>query len=138
MHRCWRLSGRLDELAGMAAQVEAFAAAARLSSELTGILNLVLEEWFVNLVHHGLGGQKAPWIEVRLALEGDRVVCWLRDNGIPFDPGDHRFPDLDVPLQERRAGSLGIYLIRSLVDSWDYRREGGCNLNRIEKRIVPS
>jgi anti-sigma regulatory factor (Ser/Thr protein kinase) len=46
-------------------------------------------------------------------------------------------PDVDVtlPAEERRIGGLGIFLIRQMMDSLEYRRHGGKNILVLNKKI---
>ena len=41
---------------------------------------------------------------------------------MPFNPLDAPPADISVPAGERRAGGLGIYFIKSLMDHLEYRR----------------
>ena len=59
----------------------------------------------------------------------------FRDFGRPFDPLQAPPPDLDRPAGERPIGGLGIHLVRSLTDRVEYRRLGGANLLRVERRF---
>lgn len=41
--------------------------------------------------------------------------------------------DVDAPLEERRAGGMGIQLVRSMFDRIDYSRDEG--INRLELQL---
>jgi anti-sigma regulatory factor (Ser/Thr protein kinase) len=125
----------LSELAALAAFVDGFAAAQALPAEVAFQLNLVLEELVTNTVSHGHPGA-AGTIHLRLERAGDVVEAELVDAGLAFDPRTAPPPDLDAPLEERRAGGLGVHLVRQFVDEIDYRREGGRNHLRLRKRVL--
>ena len=84
---------------------------------------MTIEELFTNMVKYnpkGLGR-----IGLELECGSSDVTCRL------VDPDSDRFdinalPDADInlPVEQRRPGGLGIYLIRRLVDSIDYDYAG--------------
>jgi anti-sigma regulatory factor (Ser/Thr protein kinase) len=59
----------------------------------------------------------------------------ITDTGIPFNPFDAPPPDLSSNLAERPIGGLGIHLVRSLMNSVEYVREGGENRVRLRKDL---
>ncbi len=56
------------------------------------------------------------------------VFLEIRDSGRPFDPRLLATPDLEGILKEGRRGGLGVFLARTLVEDFDYRREGQENV----------
>ncbi len=84
-------------------------------------VDFAVEELFTNMVKYGAVAD--PGTKVRIGIEPVKggVQVTLTDSGVePFDVT--RAPDADVnlPIEQRRPGGLGIHLIRRLVDSWDY------------------
>ncbi len=131
----WRLGARLSELATLHREVASFVSHNGLCKKLGGELSLVLEEWFVNVVTHGLKSRDRPVIEITLRLEGEWLFLLLKDNGIPFDPWQVASPDILTSLHERPVGGLGIHMIQSIMDRCEYSREGEFNLSRLMKKI---
>ena len=70
-----------------------------------------------------------------LAASRDELTTEVTDPGRAFNPLDVAAPDLTAPLAERSLGGLGIHLVRSLMDSVEYRRENGKNVLTLRKRI---
>jgi serine/threonine-protein kinase RsbW/sigma-B regulation protein RsbU (phosphoserine phosphatase) len=83
-------------------------------------------------VRHGGCAGKENAVRVRLQLQGDGVHVDYSDHGDAFDPLDVQPPELDVPLEERQVGGLGIHLIRQIMQDLEYHREG--EWNRITMR----
>jgi len=99
-------------------------------------LELAVDEAACNIICHGyqdLGGT----IQVGVKRDGDRLIVCLHDEAPPFDPTRHPPADVTLPLEQRRLGGLGIFLIRQAVDEMVYRvpPEGGNELTLI-KRLV--
>ena len=64
---------------------------------------------------------------------GQEQLRWgveVRDQGEPFDPAECETP----PPDELRVGGRGVYLIRSVMDEVEYRRDGSTNCVRMRKR----
>jgi serine/threonine-protein kinase RsbW len=97
-------------------------------------LSLALEEAVANAIHHAFAGIPEPHrIAVELTIGADRVTALVSDNGRPFDPSAAPEPEVDLPLEQRDPGGLGIHLIRRMMDRVDYRRHDGENRLRLEK-----
>ena len=60
------------------------------------------------------------WGSGQLAVE-------FGDQGVAFDPLTVVPPDLTDDLDQRRAGGLGVFLLKEFADSLSYRREQGWN-----------
>jgi len=102
-------------------------------------LLVILDELFTNVISYGY--QEAAGeghVEVSLSVEADRLVIEFVDDGSPFDPLTSNPPDLDLPLEERPIGGIGIAIVRALVDDICYRREGNRNRLTLCRRIAPS
>jgi serine/threonine-protein kinase RsbW len=121
------LNGNLGELERLAAEISRFRAACSLSEEVEFDLNLALEELFVNSVRHGGCEGLENSTRVRIGCEGGFVRVEFHDRGRPFDLTGMSEPDTHSPLEGRRAGGLGIHLVRSFMREVEYRRAGDWN-----------
>lgn len=96
-------------------------------------LELVVEEVFVNIINHAHPRHR-PEVEVTCSLErinsapnGSFCVA-LRDWGPPFNPVDQQQPGLELSVEDRPIGGLGIHLVKQMADRCEYRRETDSNL----------
>ena len=55
------------------------------------------------------------------------LVFVLTDAGIAFDPTQVPAADVNLSLEERPIGGLGIFLIRKIMDEVSYQRMDGKN-----------
>jgi len=94
------------------------------------------DELSANIILHGYGSGPGD-IEVIVRPEGDGVAVVLRDQAPPFDPAVVSEPNLNVPLEQRPVGGLGIFLSRKLTDELRYRAlpEGGNELTLVKHRL---
>ena len=81
---------------------------------------LAVDEAASNIITHGYQGQPGD-IEIDVQCERNALLICLRDCAPPFDPTSVPAPDLDVPLEQRVAGGLGIHLIRQTMDKVIHR-----------------
>jgi anti-sigma regulatory factor (Ser/Thr protein kinase) len=127
---------RRTEIRRVGELAERFGAAEGLSEDDVMMINLVLDELVANVISHGHDDDgKEHEIHVTLALEGAELTMVVEDDGRAFDPLQRPAPDLDLPLEERPIGGLGIHIVRSLMDSVEYRHENGRNVLTMHKTI---
>ncbi len=105
--------------------------------ELEDIL-LVSDEAATNIVLHAYRDTELsePEFECKLVIEaGTKITLEFRDHGQAFRLDEVKNPDLSENMAGRRKGGFGVYLIKSLMDSVNYRREAGINYLLTEKNL---
>lgn len=96
--------------------------------------SIAVEEIFVNICRYArLPDTETVKIDVRMNGQ-DRAVIRFADSGAAFDPLSKEAPDTTLPPEERKAGGMGIYMMRQLVSCVDYRYEDGMNILTIIKQ----
>jgi anti-sigma regulatory factor (Ser/Thr protein kinase) len=105
--------------------------------EIQNFANLVLEEFGTNSIKYGYDDANEHWIEVTLCISGGELIVNIIDDGRAFNPLEAPEPQLDIPIEERRVGGLGIYLVRKMSDRMEYVREGGKNRLTLHKAWPP-
>ena len=130
------LVNQLSEVERLSRLVEAFGEAEGLGPEAVFSLNLALDEVVTNVIRyaHDDDGRQHP-IVVRLALEQDVLTAQVEDDGRAFNPLEAAAPDIGASIDERPIGGLGIHLVRSVMNSVEYRREDGRNVLTMKKKL---
>jgi len=129
------LSNELGEIAGVAAQIDEFCAAHELTPGVSYALNLSIDEILTNTISYGYDDDGPHRIEVIVSLEEDALAVVIVDDSMPFDLGLAPERDLDLSLEDTALGGLGLYLVHQMMDSVDYRREEGCNVVTLIKKV---
>ena len=111
--------------------LERFCAKASLARTPSLRLNLVLEELFTNTVNHGHRGDCDFLIWISLTASQANVTVTYLDQGPPFNPLAMSKAQLDVPLDDRKIGGLGVYLTTELTVASDYAYVYGRNRLRL-------
>lgn len=82
-------------------------------------VKFAIEELFTNLVKYNPSSPSE--ISLELSIEGKNIVVRLTDSEAqPFDPTKAADPDLHSPLDQRRPGGLGIFLVKRMIDKIEY------------------
>jgi serine/threonine-protein kinase RsbW len=127
--------GRLAEVRTF---IRAVAAEAGAGEEATSDLVQAVDELACNIIEHGYE-RRPGTIEVSAAADRDAIVVHIRDAARPFDPRTVPEPRLDLPLEQRPLGGMGIHLARALTDAIDHRiLPNGGNEVTVTKRLRPN
>lgn len=97
-----------------------------LPASLAYTVDLATEELFVNMIRHNPGTTEPITLELE-AVQGGVAIRLTDHNVDPFDPRDVAPVDRSAPLAERRAGGLGLHLVRSLVGAVHYEYQDRCS-----------
>ena len=87
----------------------------RLPDEVLSDVDLAVEEASVNIVRHAYGPGQSGDIQVRLETTDGAIRITLTDWGRPFD-AEAAHLAVDVPLEVRAEGGMGVLLIHGLMD----------------------
>ena len=105
------------------------AAAAGIEKSAAYRLRLAVDEIATNCVVHGYD---EAGLEGMLYLGGSiddkTLTVYVEDTALPYDPRQTPAPDdLDIPLEEREIGGLGVFLALRGVDQFEYEYADGRN-----------
>jgi serine/threonine-protein kinase RsbW len=130
------LANDQSEVEKLSRLVEAFGEVHGLTPQSTFSVNLALDEVVTNIIRYAYNdnGPAHP-ILVRLTFEDGVLAAQVEDNGRAFNPLEAPAPDIDASIEERPVGGLGIHLVRSMMDSVEYRRDDGRNVFIMKKRL---
>jgi serine/threonine-protein kinase RsbW len=90
--------------------------------EATFAIKLALEEAMTNAVKHGNCNDASKSITVRYAVNEERVVIIVRDDGPGFTPEE--IPDPTAPERISLPNGRGIMLMKAYMDEVHYRADG--------------
>lgn len=98
-------------------------------------LNLALEEAVTNVIMYAYPKGSDGLVDIEAVIRPSSIDFAIIDSGIPFDPTTVPEAQVDASLEDRPIGGLGIYLVRSIMDSVSYRRYEGKNILSMTKKI---
>ncbi|ARN82407.1 ATP-binding protein [Methylocystis bryophila] len=95
-------------------------------------LNLVVTEAVTNAIQYGFQSEEHDRVRVLLSYENSDLCVRVYDHGQGFD--------LPVPntaeLDELRERGRGLFFIRTLMDTVEYRRTESGNVLEMKKRLL--
>jgi anti-sigma regulatory factor (Ser/Thr protein kinase) len=125
------LPGELDSLGAIGRYVLDAATAAGLDRTAAYKLRLAVDEIATNSIIHGYQeGNTSGQVVLSATLDDRTLTIAVEDTARPFDPTARTLPgeeELDLPLEERQIGGLGVLLAREGVDDFRYERVDGRN-----------
>jgi serine/threonine-protein kinase RsbW len=116
MKKEFNLTCSSSSLTNFREELRTLLSGAGLSERKSGEVILAMDEALANISRHGYenGGGS---IEVLFEDCGSKVEILIRDYGKKFDPT--QAPEPELPPQ--RPGGLGIYFIKTVMDSVQYK-----------------
>ncbi len=123
-----RLQGGDATTANALRAVQDFAERAGLPGAMRSDLLVVTDEIVSNLLKYGGVPRERVELEIRASIEQGALTLQFADNGRPFDPLSAPPPALEIPVEQRPIGGLGIHLVRELTDEQRYARAEGRNV----------
>lgn len=131
-----RVENKIEELGRISAAVEELAESEDWSPALAFRVNLVLEEFGINVINYAHEGGVHDF-EITLLSEPETLTIEITDDGIPFNPlEDNPEPDTSAPMDERPVGGLGLHLVRSMTEEMRYERQNSRNHSTLVMRKV--
>lgn len=114
---------RTSELDRVYTFIEEFASRYSIIERVRYKLHLAIDEILANIISYAYTDEESHHIIIRLWIEDESVRIEFVDDGVAYNPLLQPEPKIDVPLEERQVGGLGIYLVRKLMDAVEYRRD---------------
>jgi len=90
-----------------------------MNAEIARTMDFVLEELFTNIVKYGAKSEAPVHIDI-VRVAGGAEVTIIDTDAEPFDVTQAPEADINLPLEQRKPGGLGIHLIRKMVDTIQY------------------
>ncbi len=107
--------------------VETYARAAELADETVEHFKIAVDEACTNVIKHSYKGDASHQIDLAVIVDNDYFTVRIRDQGQSFKPEFYKEPDIFDLAKRRRAGGLGVHMMRRLMDRVEYRQRGKTN-----------
>lgn len=94
-------------------------------------LGVVVEEIVLNIVDYS----KSDYLDVEITRDEESITLCFHDGGELFNPLEKEEPDFTVPLEDRKIGGLGIFMVIKYMDTVTFSHSGGENILTVMKKI---
>ena len=98
-------------------------------------MSVVIDEILSNIIRHGHGENSKATILFTCLIHEDTLTMIFKDSGKAFNPLLAESPNFSSNLDALNLGGLGIHLIKNLVDSIKYERQGNFNVLELNKYV---
>ena len=109
-------------------QLEKFIEENNLSDKFVAKWGIALDEILSNIIKYAYPDNGEHDIFIGFELYQNILTVTIKDNGIPFNPFGVKTPDVNLSVEKRKLGGLGIHLVKNLMDEFHYKRNGDKNI----------
>ena len=96
---------------------------------------LAVDEICSNSIIHGNKENANDLIDVFLNFRPGEVIIEIIDKGLSFDFSSYQEQTIESLIQKREKGSMGLMLVKRIMDRIEYKREKDRNICRLIKKI---
>lgn len=129
-----RLSNDVQEIPLLNAFVDEICELNGLDDMTTMQMNLAIEEAVVNVMNYAYPEGTKGFVDITSMSDDESLQFVISDNGKPFDPTTKEEVDTTLPVEKRRIGGLGIFLVRKMMDNVKYEYKDGQNILTLRKK----
>lgn len=129
------LHNDIQQIPQLADFIETIAHEVGMDKSLAMSVNLALEEAVTNVIMYAYPKGSDGYVDIEAILKKGTVDFTITDSGVPFDPTTVPDADINAALDDRPVGGLGIFLVKSIMDSVHYERKDEKNILSMTKRI---
>ena len=127
MHKKLIVKNNISELERLEDFLEDLQKKWNLPASLMPSVNLALEEALTNVIFYAFEKDSEHEIELDFKRKNNQLTMVISDNGKPYDPTAKTDPDINLSVENRPIGGLGIFLIKQVMDKISYQRNGNLN-----------
>lgn len=132
----WTVAADIDNIPVIAEQIGRELETLNSSRKALRQIQVSVDELLTNIAFYAYApGTGMMTVQMAHDAGTGMVSITFIDSGVPYNPLEHEDPDVTLGAEERPVGGLGILIVKSKMDSVDYRYEDGKNILTIRKRI---
>jgi anti-sigma regulatory factor (Ser/Thr protein kinase) len=132
----FKIKNDISELSFVKEEIDKILSTLSLSKNISNDIHLVVEEAVINVISYAFQDDKEHEIEILVITNSNLLSIEIIDDGMEFNPINVCDPaDLNAPLEDRRVGGLGIYLIKKLMTEVNYKRFENKNILTLIKHF---
>jgi anti-sigma regulatory factor (Ser/Thr protein kinase) len=114
-----RFERNINSLGDIFKFIELFITRNNIKESVSFNIKVVVEELFTNQIRHAVG--KGEFIDIHLKIEKRKVFIELDDFNVePFNPGERKKTNFELPLSRREIGGLGLHFVLNLTEDLEF------------------
>ncbi len=129
------ITNDLEQMPGFLDAFETFAEQTGLSPVVQSKVAMVFDELLNNTISYGYQDDDEHTIDIQVDVYPSYLSVVIRDDGVPFNPFTREDPNIELSIEDREIGGLGIHLVRNVMDEVSYERKVNQNVLTLVKRF---
>lgn len=130
------IKNQIEEIERLADFINGISEQVQLSADENMSLNLALEEIVSNIILYAYPPDTDEVIHINVDIsDDDELTFEIVDSGKEFDPTQAPEADINLSLEERPIGGLGIFIVRNIMDDVSYQRSADKNILTLRKQF---
>ncbi|MFN0048273.1 MAG: ATP-binding protein [Cytophagales bacterium] len=99
------------------------------------LIVLAVDEICSNSIIHSNNQNPNSLIDILLKMNKGEVVVEIKDNGKYFNYSTYKEPTVLQLIKNKAKGSMGLMIVRNVMDKVEYRHQKDTNILRLSKKI---
>lgn len=95
--------------------------------KISSKVSIAIDEIASNIINYSNAGTA----EISYSIEGGKLNLTFIDDGKPYNPLETEDPDITLSAEERQIGGLGIFMVKKMTESMDYKYENNKNILKL-------
>ncbi len=95
--------------------------------KISSKVSIAIDEIASNIINYS----KAKTAHISYSIEANRLNLMFEDDGEPYNPLEKEDPDITLSAEERQIGGLGIFMVKKMTESMDYKYENNKNILKL-------
>lgn len=87
-------------------------------------VNIAIDEIYSNIVNYS----GADIAEIAYKISEGKLILTFADNGVEYNPLKAKEPDVTLAAEDRKIGGLGIFMVKKMTESMEYKYENEKNI----------
>jgi sigma-B regulation protein RsbU (phosphoserine phosphatase) len=121
----------IRQIRSVAEAVGPFLAERQVSEAQINNIHVINDELLSNIIQYAFTDQEEHSIVFELVVNESSIILTYHDDGIDFNPFTMERPELELPIEERKIGGLGIHIVKTMVDEYSHERKGDNNIVKL-------
>ncbi len=100
------------------------------------LIVVALDEVCANIIIHSHQCDEKDHITVQIREEENILEFSIIDQGETFNISEYTVPSLDALIKDKKAGGIGLILVKKIMDQIKIEKQDGFNVCRMYKSLI--